>query len=265
MRVLGDYDQVAAWLARQSHVSEIRTFRTELRCSVAGSRETEADLLRDLVGDYDKVRNEDYAEEKINAWEQVLQYFEKIGSYNVIAPNWNEEKWSFYNEKLINGESLFSVNGTWLYNLMEGIDKINYTKVIPLELPAFKPSSTYMGELSIPWAVPLNAKNREEAIRFMLYWCQPSIADDWIKNTKSPTGIKGSLVQSGFGKDVYENFDYIINKKYNGKKLKANQNGNARLFGEKNRDIPNYFIDVLTGSLTANEAMRKIKSRLVRS
>jgi ABC-2 type transport system ATP-binding protein len=49
MRVLGDYEPVARWLAQQPQVSEIRTFRTELRCSVAGSRETEADLLRDLV------------------------------------------------------------------------------------------------------------------------------------------------------------------------------------------------------------------------
>lgn len=222
-------------------------------------------MFATIVNDYNRVKDEAFSEEKIKAWEQVLTYFERIGSYNVIAPDWQKKDWTFYNEKLIKGDILFTVNGTWMYNLLEGIDKANYQKVIPLELPAFKPSQTYMGEVTIPWVVPQNAKNKEEAIRFMLFWCQPSVADDWIKNTKSPTGIKGSLVQSGFGKDVYENFDYMINKKYTGKKLQSGQNGNARIFGSKNQGIPNYFNEVLTGSLSAGEAMRLIRSRLIRS
>jgi ABC-type glycerol-3-phosphate transport system substrate-binding protein len=152
-----------------------------------------------------------------------------------------------------------------MYNLLEGIDKENYKKVIPLELPGFKHNQTYAGDHSFPWAVPKNAKNREEAVRFLLYWCQPSIADEWVRNTKSPTGIKGSMVQTGFGVDVYENFDYTINNKYKGKKLPVNLHNNGRFFGIKNKDIPNYFVEVITGSVTSREAMRLIRSRLVRS
>lgn len=222
-------------------------------------------LFSSIIGDYEKIRDLKYSEEKLKAWEQVLDYFEKISSYNVIKADWNKIDWGYYNEKIINDECLFLVNATWMYNLLEGIDKINYKKVIPLELPGIKPNQTYTGDFSIPWAVPKNAKNREEAVKFLLYWCQPSIADDWVRNTKSPTGIKGSMVQTGFGVDVYENFDFTINNKYKGKKLPVGIHGNGRIFGIKNKDIPNYFIEVVTGTVTSREAMRLIRSRLVRS
>jgi hypothetical protein len=222
-------------------------------------------LFSSIIGDYGKIRDLKYSEEKLQAWEQVLNYFEKISSYKVIYTDWNKVGWGYYNEKIIKDECLFMVNSTWMYNLLEGIDKENYKKVIPLELPGFKHNQTYAGDHSFPWAVPKNAKNREEAVRFLLYWCQPSIADEWVRNTKSPTGIKGSMVQTGFGVDVYENFDYTINNKYKGKKLPVNLHNNGRFFGIKNKDIPNYFVEVITGSVTSREAMRLIRSRLVRS
>ena len=45
----GDYDLLAAWLEQRPDVSQIHTFRTELRCSVLGNRESEVTLLHDMI------------------------------------------------------------------------------------------------------------------------------------------------------------------------------------------------------------------------
>lgn len=221
-------------------------------------------LFASLVGDYNKLINEDYSEEKIQAWEQVLRYLEKISSYKPIDPQWWNIQYGTDYNKPLNNECLFVINGTWMYNIWQDLDSIKYAKMIPLELPAFRPSKTYIGEVSIPWVVPKNALHIEEAKRFILFWCQPEVADEWTKYTKSPSGIKGSLVQSEFGFDDYETFDYTIAKKYNGSKIPLNYGNNTILFGKNNILIPNYFIDVLTGGMTADEAIKKIKTHLVK-
>ncbi len=49
IRLLGDYEPLARWLAQRADVVEVRTFRTEIRYLHTGGREAEAELLRDLV------------------------------------------------------------------------------------------------------------------------------------------------------------------------------------------------------------------------
>lgn len=49
IRVLGDYAPLAAWLEQRPNIADVRTFRTEIRCTVTGGRNAEADLLRDLI------------------------------------------------------------------------------------------------------------------------------------------------------------------------------------------------------------------------
>lgn len=221
-------------------------------------------LFCSIIGDYNKIIDENYSEEKVKAWEQVLKYLENLTQYKPIDPNWKNIPYESDYKNILNDECLFVINGTWMYNIWQGLDSINYKKVIPLELPAFNPSKTYLGEVSIPWVVPKNSVHKEEAIRFMLYWCQPEVADEWVRNTKSPSGIKGSLVQSEFGFDYYETFDYTINKKYSGTKIPLNYGNSTFMFGVKNAWIPNYFMEVVSGDMTADAAIRAIRSRLVK-
>lgn len=221
-------------------------------------------LFASLIGNYDQLRDNQYSEDKINAWEQVLQYCERLSKYHPVDPNWRNYQYGTDYAKPLKGDCLFMVNGTWMFNIWQQMDSVNYRKMIPLELPALKPAQTYLGEVSIPWAVLKNAPHKEEAIRFMLYWCRPDVADEWVKNTKSPTGIKGNLVQTEFGFDVYETFDYTIAKKYGSKKIPYNFYNNAFFFGEKNASVPNCFAEVMEGSITAGEAMKKIRKQLIK-
>jgi ABC-type glycerol-3-phosphate transport system substrate-binding protein len=221
-------------------------------------------LFASLIGDYGKLTDESYSVEKADAWEQVLVYLEKLSTYDPVDTEWLKRTGPDYNE-ILKGDCLFMINGTWMYNIWQNLDSTNYKKIIPLELPGFKPNQTYLGEISIPWVVPKNARNREQAIQFMLFWCRPDIADNWVRNTKSPTGIKGSLVQTEFGFDVYETFDYTISKKYSGKKTSFQYNNHAVLFGKKNAGVPVYFAEVLSGTISAREAMRDIRNRIIKN
>ena len=222
-------------------------------------------LFASIIGDYDKLKNKNYSEEKLNAWAEVLKNCEKLSLYHPVDPNWRNNKYGTDYAKSLQGDYLFTINGTWMYNIWKKMDSVRYRDMIPLELPAINPASTYLGEVSIPWVVPKNSPHREEASRLMLYWCRPEIADKWVRYTKSPTGVKGSLVQSEFGFDVYETFDYTISKKYANKKLPLTYGDNSIYFGEKNARIPNYFEEVLEGSVSASEAMRNIYKRIVKN
>lgn len=49
VRLLGPYEQLTAWLAERGDVRDVRLLRTELRLQHVGTREQEADLLRDMI------------------------------------------------------------------------------------------------------------------------------------------------------------------------------------------------------------------------
>lgn len=222
-------------------------------------------LFASLVGDYNKLNDESFSSEKVAAWEQVLNYLEKLSAYKPVDAEWAKVNYGTNYSEILNKECLFVINGTWMYNIWSSLDSVNYKNIIPLELPAFNESKTYIGEVSIPWAVPKNALNKEEAVRFMLYWCRPDVADEWVRYTKSPTGIRGSLVQSEFGVDVYENFDYTISEKYSGKKVPLNFDNYSRLFGRRNQNVACHFTDVVSGKMKAREAMNNIRKKLVKN
>ncbi|NJK95974.1 MAG: ABC transporter substrate-binding protein [Bacteroidales bacterium] len=145
-------------------------------------------VFSSLVGDYDKLKDPGYKEAKIEAWEKTLKYFERLTDFEPLDPQWSKIQYGSDYNRILNGECLFMVNGTWMYNIWQDMDSVNYKKMIPLELPGMQPSKTYIGEVSIPWTVPLNAKNREQAVKFMLYWCRPEVADEWVRNTKVRQG-----------------------------------------------------------------------------
>lgn len=222
-------------------------------------------LFASILGDYDKIKDLSFSEEKLKAWETVLQYCEKLAQYKLIDPNWKSYAYGSDYSKPLSGETLFMINGTWMFNIWQTMDSVNYKKMIPLELPTFKPATTYIGEVSIPWVIPKNTAHKDEAVRVLMFWCRPEVADEWVRNTKSPTGIKGNLVQSTFGFDDYETFDYTISKNYNGKKLPFNYGNNALFFGAKNSTVPNYFTEVMDGSISAKDAMQNIRRKITRN
>ena len=61
--------------------------------------------------------------------------------------------------------------------------------------------------------------HKEQAIRFLLEMNTQDFADQWIRNTKCPTGIKCDFESGSFGGDNNEIFANYIQDKYGDKQL----------------------------------------------
>ena len=111
------------------------------------------------------------------------------------------------------------------------------------------------------WAVPKNAPHKEEAIKFLLSLNKPSFSEMWVRYTKCPTGVTGNLTDVEFGTDKIENFSSYIQETY-GIHTYLQEDNYSKALGLKNIKVPGYVHEVLMGELTADEAMRKIRSQL---
>ncbi|MFN8207040.1 MAG: hypothetical protein U0T82_06475 [Bacteroidales bacterium] len=87
------------------------------------------------------------------------------------------------------------------------------------------------------------------------------MAEKWVRYTKSPSGIRGSLSSTTFGTDPYENFVYSIEKKYGEKQMP--QSDNKYLIGENN--FTNLrVIDVLEKRISGSQAFEELLKSLKR-
>ena len=134
-------------------------------------------------------------------------------------------------------------------------------KIIPLQLPEFKPAVSYPGVYAIQWIIPKNSPHREQAIRLMKYIARPLVADQWVRYAKSPTGVKNTIVSTKMGLDPYETFDYTISTSFGNSKLPWATSTNWFL-GSKNQNIGLNFQQLLYGQITAQDFLKNIKSQL---
>lgn len=153
-------------------------------------------------------------QEKNAALMKTLLAFEKIGRYKPLILSFRSNKWFDTRQIPLNDECLFYIHGTWMYSHWRGIDKEKILKMVPAELPVFKQQNRYLGGYLSTFAVLKNSPNVDNAIKLMLFWCRPDIAEKWVRYTKNPTGLKGNMTNSEFGGDIYEKFQNSIIKKY---------------------------------------------------
>ena len=87
-------------------------------------------------------------------------------------------------------------------------------------------------------------------------------ADQWIRNTKCPTGIKCDFESGSFGGDNYEIFANYIQDKYGDKQFGTMESAHWVL-DQRFTDMKQlYFMDVLEGKLSAKEAIKKIRQSI---
>lgn len=218
-------------------------------------------LFFSLLDGFTEINNPGYSEKKIKALEQTYRAYEELAKYKPIRNNKYRLNidWGRDNDYPLKDSCLFFVNGSYMYNIWDGKDQNALSKMLPCELPVFKESDTYIGDYSSNWCVPQNAPNKEEAIKLLMYWCKPAMAEKWVRYTKCPSGIKGNLATTSFGIDPFEDFQYNINKKYNSRLVASTD---FRLVtGEKN-NIPLFSTLVLGGTMKADEAIRNLRNKL---
>jgi len=212
------------------------------------------------IGSFDYIMQDNLDDTKWAAFEKTVNALEKIAQYKPLP---SDTKYNWDNDKSypLKGNCLFYPQASYMYNIWLEVDSIATKKMIPVQLPELKPAQVYPGIYAIPWAIPKSSPHIAEAVRLMKYLASAQIADQWIRYTKSPTGIKNSIVSTSMGMDPYENFDYTINKKF-GKTKIGFQGGTARFLGSKNAGIVLDFKALMGGRISAVDFLNAVKSKL---
>ena len=222
-------------------------------------------LFKSELENLSKVKEEAVSDEKNRAFLKTFQAFEELGKYNPLIESYKDNV--FYQTKhlILNDECLFFVNGIWMYSHWMGMDEQKTKKIIPAELPVFQEAGHYLGSFIPAWAVMKDAPNKEEAIKLLMFWGRPRVAEKWIRYTKAPTGLAGHITMQGIGEDEFDKFQAKITEKYGGN---IHYSANAGyILGEKNQllqqDINKKLIQLLDGNITAQQAYDEIMKEVI--
>lgn len=212
------------------------------------------------INDYDFVLNPDVNELKLQAWHKALSVLEELSKYNAFNANWKKKSWADTKYELINEKCLFYSNGSWMYNIWEAEDAQKTMNCYPNEYPVFKNTTHYPFGYIIMWGVLKNSPNRDAAVDMLLAMNTPDIADRWVQYTKCPTGIVGNVSDVLFGVDQFESFTNFLQANYEDRTFRADETISYKNIGGVNLE-EGYTAEVITGQLTADEAMELIRKQ----
>jgi ABC-type glycerol-3-phosphate transport system substrate-binding protein len=219
-------------------------------------------LFYSQMNSYDQIADTKYSPEKLAAIEKCFNACEELSQYKPISKQRANMQWEKTNQYPLIDSCLFYPNFTFMYDIwkLKGKDKLN--KIIPCEFPVFKPATVCIGGYVANWAVLNNAPHKEAAIKMLMYWCRPEVAEKWVRYTKCPSGVKGNLAESALGVDPFENYVYTVEKRYNGRMI--SDMDKQFMLGEKNSSIEINSTAVLEGKKSAKTAFAELKANLKR-
>ena len=217
-------------------------------------------LVKSEIPDFREAIAEEGSSRKRAALLKGLQAFEALGRFDPLIPGHNGNTWFSSRHQVLEGEALFYVNGTWMYNHWRAIDPGKLELMLPVQLPVFQEVDHSVGGYIPTWAVMKNGARRDEAVDFLMWWSRPQVAERWVNYTKNPTGLRGHLDLATLGDDPYERFQAYITGQY-GAKLHYSANAgyllgkrNARLQESLNEELRR----LLQGRTTALAAYESI-------
>jgi ABC-type glycerol-3-phosphate transport system substrate-binding protein len=141
-----------------------------------------------------------------SATDRVLGYFEELGKYAPISGMDGFETSAAASKALLEGKGLFFFDATWRYNLLETLDPKGLKKLRLAQMPSFDGKMCVLGGYIPAWAVLKNSPGRDAGIQLLQFWSQPRFAEQWVRNTKNPTGLKGHIYDPSFGEDYFALF-----------------------------------------------------------
>ncbi len=260
------FDDFVSYLAacyqyNQTHPDRITPFKEASDWTTAFT--IAINLFISELQDTDILFSDKVSAQKLNAWYKTLRALETLSKYDIIDQNWRATPWSETRYTLLDEQCLFYSNGSWMYNIWVEKDNARVKNCVPNEYPGFKPLPIYPSGYPIMWGVLKKAPNKDEAIKFLLSMNQPQMAEMWVRNTKSPSGIKGAFSDVSFGFDQFELFSYHVQKNYGSRTYKMQENSSL-IFNFEHAHEPNYFMEVLTAQMSADEAIRRIQAKFGR-
>ncbi|MDA3893108.1 MAG: extracellular solute-binding protein [Salinivirgaceae bacterium] len=197
-------------------------------------------------------------ENKVQAWYKTLKALQELSEFNSLGNNWKNLAWGQSNCDLIHEKCLFYTNGSWMYNIWESDDALKTMNAYPCEFPVFNEINLYPSAYFITWAVLKNSPNRDEAVKLLLAMNKPDFAELWVQYTKCPTGVKGQMTDVNFGGDQFENFSHYVQSKYGDNNYNYSEELCVNVVGTRSV-AGTYYLEVLTGDMSADEAMELIR------
>jgi len=220
-------------------------------------------LFSSAVGDLASVREEVLTEDKRAALLKTFEALEKLGSFGPLSDSYDKNVWWDTRDRVLNGEALFFVNGSWMYSHWMDIDAAKTQRMMLAELPVFQPVDFTIGSFTPQFAVLKNAPNAEAAVDLLMFWATPKVAEKWVRYTKAPTGLAGNLSTSDAGDDQFERFQHRMNETYQGQLHFSDNVG--FILGEENKlltgTVNEQVVQLLAGRTTAREANDAIMAK----
>ncbi len=221
-------------------------------------------LVKSWLDDYATATQERSSQEKLAAMYKGFQAFEAFGRYKPLTPSYATNAWFLTRDVPLNDGALFYISGTWMYSRWRDIDIVKSTKMVPTELPVFKPVNYGLGGFITTWAVMKDSPRRDSAVRLVMSMCTPRVAEKWVQYTKTPTGVAGDLSKATMGDDVYETYQRTLSEKY-GSRIQYSFNA-AYLLGAENsllqKEIVELLWRLLEGTVTADQAQQSILAKM---
>jgi hypothetical protein len=221
-------------------------------------------LAKSWLADYTLSTTEQHSQQKLDAMYKGFQAFEELGKHKPLIPSYASNAWFLTRDVPLNDQVLFYISGTWMYSRWRDIDIANSAKMVPTELPVFKPVDYGLGGVITTWAVMKDSPNRDEAVHLVMSISTPRVAEKWVKYTKTPTGIAGDFSKATMGSDVYEVYQRTLSEKYESR-VQYSFNA-AYLLGKHNsllqKDIVDALWKLLEGKMTADQAQHSILTKM---
>jgi len=221
-------------------------------------------LAKSWINDYTAATAEQSSPQKLEAMHKGFQAFEELGKYRPLISSYATNAWFLTRDVPLNDKALFYISGTWMYSRWRDIDVAKSFKMVPTELPVFKPVNYCLGGFIPAWAVMKYSPHREAAIRLIMSMSTPKVAERWVRYTKTPTGLAGAVSKATMGSDVYEVYQRTMSEKY-GSRVQYSFNA-AYLLGKYNtllqKDIVAVLWKLLEGKITADQAQHSILAKM---
>ena len=217
-------------------------------------------LVKSWIDDYTATTAEQSSPQKLEAMHKGFQAFEELGKYRPLISSYATNAWFLTRDVPLNDKALFYISGTWMYSRWRDIDVAKSSKMIPTELPVFKPVNYCLGGVIPAWAVMKDSPHREAAVRLIMSMSTSKVAERWVQYTKTPTGLAGDVSKATIGSDVYEAYQRTMSEKC-GSRVQYSFNA-AYLLGKNNtllqKDIVDVLWKLLEGKMTADQAQHSI-------
>jgi ABC-type glycerol-3-phosphate transport system substrate-binding protein len=207
-----------------------------------------------------EIGNTDYASatEQISALNKVYKKLEELAKYK---PTEQYHEYSSDRE-LKHDKTLFHLHSTWVTLFWQRSNPEGEKLMRPCEFPSMpdKAAHSYSGTYNAIFAIPKNAKNRDDAVRLMQYMSSVDIAEKWENYSKCPTGLNSRMSFSEFGNDDFSNFSKHMSEKYDNRLADFSLAND--LFNGRQAHVNFHAMDVAEGRMTASQAVSRIRSQL---